>query len=113
VATAAGEAGDASEAAAPLHVGHIALLGAGKAAAKAAAARGPRRAHSLERPFEGLLAAQVAAPERVAVVCELALQLTYGELAARARGYDGSNSLAEHRECGGWRRGNTRVQAVP
>jgi len=68
-ASEAGEAGGASEAAASLHVGHIALLGAGKAMAKAASSRGPRRAHSLEWPFEELLAAQAAAPERVAVAC--------------------------------------------
>jgi len=80
----AGGAGNASEAAAPMHVGRIALLGAGNAVAKAAAARGPRRAHSLERPFEEFFASQVAAPERVAVGCGLALQPTYGELAARA-----------------------------
>jgi len=61
------------------------MLRAGKAVAKAAEARGPRRAHSLERPFEELFAAKVAAPERVAVVCGLALHLTYGELAVRAR----------------------------
>jgi len=108
VATAAGETGDASETAAPAYVGRIALLGASKAVAKAATARGPRREHSLERPFEELFAAQVTAPERVAVVCELALPLMYSELAARARmgralewekggkrGYDGSNSNAE------------------
>jgi len=103
------------------------MLGVGKAVAKAAAARGLRWVHSLEGPFEELFAAHVAAPERVAIVCGLMLHLTYGELAVRARavgravewekggerGYDGSNSLAEYRGCGGWRSGGTRVQAEP